>query len=1721
MKQPPEQSPCCQRGRRRPPRRRREPHASRGRSSSISSNGNWIAVAAILLVRASNGSNRSGLVDAASQGTGVGNTRLIVPPPPPRRPSSEQHERQDREGRTSASRESLPAIATTTKATTEIRAGPPKIPPPPPRRPPHLADGIQGTVSNEEEAATPSKVNREPTSHSNTETGVKAPVDHGASIREGTTAGGVIPPPPPRRRGPEVSGDSIQQNWRHRSADASGVLPPRPPLKVLDVGEESQPGTDQAQSDTEPIESDRKSSPGLVPGSKSLVQPVVQKQPEENGQHKQQDSTSFPPPPPRASLQQPEYVEPVGSRGDESTPDRDSYQGSVDDEDEAAAPLMPPHQRTIVPPCPPLVPHEKPRATDAGPQPEGRIDDSTQNLESEDGEEVDQQLASEQSETSAVEGNRPTNITEHPNSRDSTGQEHGAAETLSSSFLSLDQRRQQLLQEDMLVKEETATREDRRDAFQPGKKTDDALNLEEHLYRAQIPVSSLPSATSSVELQRLTTVQPSSEVEKYVSVDSSMGSTTGVIEQQNLQQSSEVGNAMWASPPAIQSPSIVPPPPPRKQQPQKHDQHQKRQLHLQKPPQQQQKQQEQQQQSGRMPGPSTRLSSGQPFVQQWQPSAQRYGQHSRFAARPVRSNGQVPAWKRVWNKIEHGLDGLADLEDTVTGRAHELLEKTRSTVRIPIRKVADATSYKRRKARPQPKQSEPVEATFDLSRFEKKSIRANTKTETPSSSETPVSTKVATPNLYGEIYKRSLASAPKKPSSVAIRKVDWNSAATGKVIRANGGASVPSPGSQRQEASGTESSEGASRDTSSFEQRRQIPPAGYGINNGERVPSPRDTQQQPRAASRELQAGRDRAPVATSDDRSRPRQPMLDKDEENSFSARLARILPTIPRFPRIRLNPFGGGREYGEYSSATLDAWKADDEQSTGHRGFFGLFQGRRTESENADRRLPSRRVKENQDDSSLTPTMVDLIDRCNDGKSASLLTASDAKAFRGFGRTRAVLDIVKLMSLLVIAKQVMCVYVAAPRDMPAVAGSFTPLLSLAAGIWDSWAPIAIASALLASCTDSFLCMAKLESLLQSLEESVRDETRYGSLFLRVVSSISTPRDTAEVTQASAKKQAMAKVESARLRFFASSLLVALAAVTISIGKSVFVSSIQAIIQIVSLEQWRTWPPQWVPLATGIQEVVRPLVDSLVRLASAEVSKIAENPMKIAFEGSLFAAIVIVSLLPGLENRRKVQPSISSGDAEEEDAEAVEAHTRFTEQISDIGSSSASRLDFLLCGGRAIEIMLERWKVTIPRIPAVASGFSPTLFRIIGYNLLSGVLLALPLIVCAYAHILPFSNTMISEARWEVFFDAFVVLSFTHHLVGQALCAAVQSKEAQRHVSNFLSTLAGVADERKKTLQSRGMDLQLQASLSPTAGIEVKDLWAAHTTKRAWAVRGASISCRNGEIVILLGDAGSGKSRLLTTLAEAAASPPRSACSSTIVRGTVSFAGIDTGRWDKPQLNRRLGLLLNDVRTVADSAKVLSGLSLEELLEPSSEMRVLDPAHVPSSSERSSMILALKIAGLYSTLLPRLPSKLSTVVTATEEDLRPSTLRPRYSILSPVEWSKLLLARVLAQAIHDNDNSLASSEHVEQCLVGSFLLLDDVTAYFSEVDEARLLQDLRRTGAATVMSSSRWATGRFADRIAVLKDGAIVESGTHSELLNRGPQQSIYAAKWHAMTTQ
>ncbi len=68
-------------------------------------------------------------------------------------------------------------------------------------------------------------------------------------------------------------------------------------------------------------------------------------------------------------------------------------------------------------------------------------------------------------------------------------------------------------------------------------------------------------------------------------------------------------------------------------------------------------------------------------------------------------------------------------------------------------------------------------------------------------------------------------------------------------------------------------------------------------------------------------------------------------------------------------------------------------------------------------------------------------------------------------------------------------------------------------------------------------------------------------------------------------------------------------------------------------------------------------------------------------------------------------------------------------------------------------------------------------------------------------------------------------------------------------------------------------------------------------------------------------------------------------------------------------------------------------------------------------------------------------------------------------------------------------------------------LILDDALASVDTYTEERILEELGRImqGRTTILISHRISTVRHADQIAVLKDGRIVERGTHESLIERG----------------
>ncbi|KAI2506366.1 abc transporter atp-binding protein [Fragilaria crotonensis] len=684
----------------------------------------------------------------------------------------------------------------------------------------------------------------------------------------------------------------------------------------------------------------------------------------------------------------------------------------------------------------------------------------------------------------------------------------------------------------------------------------------------------------------------------------------------------------------------------------------------------------------------------------------------------------------------------------------------------------------------------------------------------------------------------------------------------------------------------------------------------------------------------------------------------------------------------------------------------------------------------------------------SSSMPPLTDLLVRCHNGESTALLSHPEVRKSRAIGRNKAILDLLCLGSVVHGVRELVSV-----SSRTGLQDSGNDIVAATASIFveasRGWALYALSVAILTAATNHVIFDSQIRGLTNAVGTTVHGASRYSQLYMRLVAGQPVEKQVPNRMRQASEAQVLELIQTGRLQSFVSLVLSAMIIMTVSVIQPIVYAVLGSFFQFVTLPEFRSWPVPWAQVGSYLKDILVALSANINELLAVQFSSFKDSPVAFVFQLAFFGSLAAVAVLPSLAGHRKVR-SLDDDEKEDEDVSASAFGTVTT--LSNLGVSSASRLGLLSKSG------------ALEGTGTMASHVAP----------------AIHTAQCPFPAIL-------------------APTSWIHSIVNPTSVGT--------RLYNFVKVLNEVVEEVSGS-QKRPEPL-LGTSISPTIGLSVRDLWAAHTSKRAWAVRGASFDCHNGEIVAILGDDGEGKSRLLTAIAEALVNPAKRSLTTTKVRGSVSICGLDSMKWDRDQLKKRLGLFLNDVRTIADNAEFMSGFTLEEILEPMDGLLNQNPTAGARAANQ-----ALQITGLATSLVAQLPGKLSTVVTANENDLMPSALRPRCHALSPSEWSKLLLARVLAQTIFDNDNVSGAP------LVGSLLLLDDLMTYLSEVDELKLLAALRRTGAATVFTSHKWASGRLADRIVVVKDGAVVESGTHNELLARGPQQSMYASKWHAMTT-
>jgi ATP-binding cassette, subfamily B, bacterial len=259
--------------------------------------------------------------------------------------------------------------------------------------------------------------------------------------------------------------------------------------------------------------------------------------------------------------------------------------------------------------------------------------------------------------------------------------------------------------------------------------------------------------------------------------------------------------------------------------------------------------------------------------------------------------------------------------------------------------------------------------------------------------------------------------------------------------------------------------------------------------------------------------------------------------------------------------------------------------------------------------------------------------------------------------------------------------------------------------------------------------------------------------------------------------------------------------------------------------------------------------------------------------------------------------------------------------------------------------------------------------------------------------------------------------------------------------------------------------DLAVPHAPQPVAplrsGITLRDVWFRYSDTGPWALRGVDLTIPRGQTVALVGLNGAGKSTVVKLLVRFY--DP--------TRGSIVWDGTDLRDLSVTGLRQRISAVFQDFMCYDLSAAENIGVG-----------------DVRAIGDHERLADAARHAGAHDALAA-LPHGYATPLTRMFLEEADTGNAETGVLLSGGQWQRVALARSFLRADRD------------------LLILDEPSAGLdaqAEHDIHRRLQDLRR-GRTTLLISHRLSTVREADRIIVLRDGAVAEQGTHHELLTAG----------------
>lgn len=235
---------------------------------------------------------------------------------------------------------------------------------------------------------------------------------------------------------------------------------------------------------------------------------------------------------------------------------------------------------------------------------------------------------------------------------------------------------------------------------------------------------------------------------------------------------------------------------------------------------------------------------------------------------------------------------------------------------------------------------------------------------------------------------------------------------------------------------------------------------------------------------------------------------------------------------------------------------------------------------------------------------------------------------------------------------------------------------------------------------------------------------------------------------------------------------------------------------------------------------------------------------------------------------------------------------------------------------------------------------------------------------------------------------------------------------------------------------------------------IELRDVWYKYDGAEDYTLKGINLTLQAGESLALVGVNGAGK----TTLVKLICGFYRPTKGEILVNGKL----ID--EYNIHEYYTMISAVFQEIRPVCFTM-----------------FEYVASADINRPSAREDAVTAMKLAGIW--------EKIESLENGIDTHLMKGIYDDGVD-LSGGEMQKLVLAR----AIYKN---------------GSVLILDEPTAALDPIAENNLYLQYKELthGKTSIYISHRFASTRFCDRILLLGDGVIKESGTHDELMAQNGQ--------------